>query len=59
MAAAATCDAAVALGAEKTKTFVSAPLGLLSPLAPAFVVNLTGTNANGNDQSIINDATFY
>jgi hypothetical protein len=58
MAAAATCDAAVALGAEKTITFVIAPLGLFSSLAPAFVVNLTGTNANGIDQSIINDPTF-
>src|SRR5438132_1305828 len=54
-AAAASFDAAVAaLGTEHIITFESSPLGLFSSLAPASGVNLTGTNVNGNDQSIVN-----
>ena len=55
VASAASFDAAAAaLGAENTITFESSPLGLFSSLAPASGVGLTGTNVNGNDQSIVN-----
>src|SRR6266481_3822204 len=54
-AAAASFDAAVAApGTEHTITFESSPLGLFFSLAPASGVSLTGTNVNGNDQSIVN-----
>src|SRR6266436_6455553 len=53
--AAANLDAAVAaLGIEHTITFESSPLGLFFSLAPASGISLTGTNVNGNDQSIVN-----
>ena len=55
VAAAASFDAAVAaLGIENTITFESSPLGLFSSLALASGVSLTGSNVNGNDQSIVN-----
>ncbi len=55
VAAAASFDAAVAApGTEHTITFESSPLGLFFSLAPASGVSLTGTNVNGNDQSIVN-----
>ena len=54
VAAAGNFDAAVAAGTEHTITFESSPLGLFSSLAPASGVSLTGTNVNGNDQSIVN-----
>jgi len=58
IAAAASFDAAVAaLGTEHTITFESSPLGLFFSLAPASGVSLTGTNVNGNDQSIVNETS--
>ena len=55
VAAAASFDAAVAAsGTEQIITFESAPLGLFSTLTPAPGVTLTGTDINGNDQSIVN-----
>jgi hypothetical protein len=55
VAAAASFDAAAAaLAIENLITFESSPLGLFSSLAPAPGVTLTGTNVNGNNQSIVN-----
>src|SRR5437660_7756977 len=55
VAAAASFDAAAAaLGIKNTITFESSPLGLFSSLSLASGVTLTGTNVNGNDQSIVN-----
>ena len=57
-AAAASFDTAVAgLGTENTITFESSPLGLFSSLALASGVSLTGSNVNGNDQSIVNETS--
>src|SRR5438132_10011591 len=54
-AAAASFDTAVAgLGTENTITFESSPLGTFSSLTPALGISLTGSNVNGNDQSIVN-----
>jgi len=54
-AAAAAFDAAVAhLGTENTITFESSPLGAFSSLAVAPGVTVTGTNVNGNPQTIVN-----
>jgi hypothetical protein len=55
VAAAASFDAAAAaLGIKNTITFESSPLGLFSSLSLASGVTLTGTNVNGNNQSIVN-----
>src|SRR6266478_7443476 len=54
-AAAASFDTAVAgLGIENTITFESSPLGTFSSLTPALGISLTGSNVNGNNQSIVN-----
>jgi hypothetical protein len=54
VAAAASFDATAAVGAEHTITFETSPLGVLSSLALASGVSLTGTNVNSNDQTIVN-----
>jgi len=55
VAAAGSFAAAVAaLGTENTLTFESSPLGTFSSLIPVSGVTLTGTNVNGNNQSIVN-----
>src|ERR1700674_1607024 len=55
VAAAGSFAAAVAaLGTENTLTFESSPLGTFSSLIPVSGVSLTGTNVNGNNQSIVN-----
>jgi hypothetical protein len=55
VAAAASFDAAIAaLGTRNTLTFESSPLGTFSSLALASGVGLTGSNVNGNNQSIVN-----
>ena len=54
-ASAASFDTAVAgLGTENTITFESSPLGTFSSLTPALGISLTGSNVNGNGQSIVN-----
>jgi PEP-CTERM motif len=55
VAAAASFDAAVAaLGTKNTLTFESSPLGTFSSLTLASGVGLTGSDINGNNQSIVN-----
>jgi PEP-CTERM motif len=55
VAAAASFDAAVAvLGTKNIFTFESSPLGTFPSLTLASGVDLTGTNVNGNNQSIVN-----
>src|SRR5713101_4482128 len=55
VAAAASFDATVAaLGTKNTLTFESSPLGTFSSLTLASGISLTGTNINGNNQSIVN-----
>src|ERR1700758_1939004 len=54
VATAASFDAAVTtLGFENTITFENSPLGTFSSLTPSSGVTLTGTNVNGNNQSIV------
>lgn len=53
-AAAGSFDAAAALGTENIITFESSPTGPFTSLTLAPSVILTGSDVNGNDQSIVN-----
>ena len=57
-AAASFAAAAAALGSVSTISFESAPLGTFTSLSAAPGVTITGTDANGNSQSIRNTPSF-
>jgi hypothetical protein len=57
-AAASFATAAAGIGTVSTITFESAPIGSFSSLTVAPGVTLTGTDTNGNNQSIRNTSNF-